>query len=214
MGVPIGFVQGESGYMLAAIQGLAKDTNLFVADNGAWRGRYIPVVYRCYPFHLAAGADGENIFCIDEELGQVSDGSDNEPFFDADDELTPKLKGILESLSQYKGGRATANNISNLLHQEGLLEPWPIQVEGAEGLRVVSGIFRVNEPKLNQLSAIALKKVRDAGALSVAYCQLLSMTHIGGLQILAKAADTVPVGSSELDFGEFSDGGSISFDNL
>lgn len=214
MGLPLGFIQLIDRFVVVAIQGLAKDSNLFVNNNGLWEGRYIPAIYRCYPFLFAVDDEGKNILCIDEGSGQVAENGDHVGFFDGDEKLTPETQTMLDSLSQCKGGRTAADSACKTLFEANLIEPWPIQVEAKEGPREVTGLYRISESNLTNLSAVSLKKLQRAGALSLAYCQLLSMTHLNGLLHLAKAEDSIPVGGLELDFGESSDSGSINFDNI
>lgn len=214
LGLPIGFFKIEDKFVLAAIQGLSRDRNLFVDKTGGWQGRYIPSVYRCYPFLFAANPEGDPIFCVDEDIAQVTDSGVGERFFADDKELTSKTKSMLDALAQYRVGRESAQKTTNILNEMNLIEPWRIHIEGDSGPREVVGFYKISEVKLNQLSAISLKKLRDVRALSVAYCQLLSMNHIGGLVFLAQIAKTVPVSDAELSFGEFQDSGTINFDNI
>jgi hypothetical protein len=64
-----------------------------------------------------------------------------------------------------------------------VLEPWPIKH---------GGLYGVNEKALFNLEASSLAKVRDAGGLNVAYCQLISTQQLSLLEKLAKAREHHP----------------------
>ena len=53
-----------------------------------------------------------------------------------------------------------------------------IKLKTDAGEQAINGLFQIDEAALNQLSADALLDVRNAGALPIAYCQLLSMQHL------------------------------------
>src|SRR5690606_9874504 len=72
------------------------------------------------------------------------------------------------------------------LDAEGLIVPWEITVRGKDGEKKITDLYRIDEARLNSLDAAALSRIHQAGALPVAYCQLLSMQHI---HTLAKLAD-------------------------
>ena len=78
---------------------------------------------------------------------------------------------------------------------------------------------------MNQLPAEALATLRDEAALTVAYCQLLSMQHLQTLGQLAQAhdqakakaqaANKLPTNASgELDLEFLKSSGTISFGQL
>lgn len=216
MGVPMGFTIVGEQLKLVAVLGLEPDRNLFVGDSGRWLGRYIPAWYRCYPFVTVQGEDNQLILCVDESSGMISTSSqEGAPFFDENEKPNEKLLQIGESLQQNWQGRIAANEICRLLNEAGVLEAWPIvvQKEGEEKPKAINGFFRVSEEKLNTLSTLAFSKLRNAGALPVAYGQLFSMAHMPSLVQLADQKNS-NLSVDELDFGEFDQGGSISFENL
>jgi hypothetical protein len=84
----------------------------------------------------------------------------------------------------------------------------------------VEGLYRIDEVALNALSAEPFQEVRAAGALPVAYCQLLSMQHLAVLGELAKAkaeaaSRALPVNAAgELDLEFMNDGPMLDFSRL
>ena len=160
--------------------------NLFVAPNGRWLGRYVPAALRSHPFRLARTEDERLALCIDEDSGLLG-AEEVEPFFDAGGEVAAPLKQVMDFLTQVETNRVTTQGVCDRLQAHGLIQPWPVKVQGADGERTLEGLFRIDEAALNALPAEALVELRDAGALSLAYCQLLSMQQLSLLGELAQA---------------------------
>lgn len=217
LSLPIGFVTAEDAFVPVAIQGLAPGKNLFVALDGRWMGGYIPVAYRCYPFLLANTEDGQQVLCMDEDSGLLSD-IQGEVFFGKDDQPSKALTDVLGILNKVAANRKVTQRICTVLQKHNLIQPWPIKVQGAAGEKAVEqnieGLYRIDEAAMNQLPAEAFVELRDAGALTLAYCQLLSMQHLPLLGQLsdahAKAAAPLPAKDTDL-LSLMSDGGTIKF---
>jgi hypothetical protein len=223
LALPTGFVQQEGGFALVAVQGFVPGRNLFVAADGRWLGGYIPAVYRSYPFQFAKTEDGRGVLCVDEGSGLLTqDTSQGEPFFDDEGKLAKPVGEIMEFLSQLRAARFETERACAALKEHNLLRPWQIQLKSDAGEpRKVQGLFRVDEAALNALPATGLTALRDAGALKLAYAQLLSMQHLPMLAKLAQgqaqsaAAQglrVTPDGDLDLEF--LNKGGTISFGNL
>ena len=98
LAMPCAFVQQSGRYVLAAVLSFPGGRNMFVAPDGRWLGRYIPAVFRLYPFLLrpSKGTDGV-VLCVDEESKLVVDGnSAGEEFFDAQGNPATVLKPVFE----------------------------------------------------------------------------------------------------------------------
>src|SRR5690606_12259396 len=161
-----------------------------------------PAIYRSHPFKLAQSQTGDYVLCIDETLVQIDQDADGEPFFNADGKPAPKTSDAFALLVNMEKSRNSARAACAALQQFDLFEPWPIKVQTEGVQQTLTGLHRVNEAKLNSISADALLTLRHASALQVAYCQLLSMQHIQRLGKLAgthasakKASQTITEGS-------------------
>ena len=204
LSVPVAFLaaQGDEGdagggFVLVAVQGLQPGQNLLVAPDGRWLGGYLPSAYRGYPFVLVAAADGRQVLCVDEDSGLL--GADAAPageaFFVEATEASPSptptpspaVAETLSFLNQIASNRLATQAICGVLHKHGLIQPWPLVVPAESGEQTIAGLFRIDEAALNQLGAEAWLELRDAGALPVVYCQLLSMQHVPKLVQLAQA---------------------------
>ena len=217
--LPIGFIVEGDCFVPVAVQGLTSGQNLWVAADGRWLASYIPAPYRSYPFRMAPTDQGEQVLCIDEASGLISESA-GEPFFNDDGTPGKAVLEILEFFNQIEANRQLTRSMCAVLQQHGLIQPWPITVQGEHGEQKVEGLFRIDEAALNALSAEALSEVRNAGGLTMAYCQLLSMQHLSTLGTLAQAhaeaekarlAQESMAQKGELHLGFMNDSGTFSF---
>ena len=219
MSLPIAFIEQAAGYAPAAVLSLLPDNDLFVGKNGHWAGDYIPSAFRAYPVRLLNTDDGQQALCNDEGNGRVGDGPEGETFFADDGQPTQALLDILNFLTQSEQSRLATAAACAVLQKHSLICPWPITLKGRTNDHQIAGLFRIDEAALNLLPEEAMLEVRDAGALPIAYCQLLSMQHLPLLGQLidahakAEQAQSVqqlaPGGDLDLEF--FNKGGTISF---
>ncbi|HEY7803041.1 MAG TPA: SapC family protein [Orrella sp.] len=219
---PIGFARVQDVFVPVAVLGLGNDTNLFVAPDGRWIGRYVPAAYRSYPFVLANGPEDKKILCFDESSGLLTE-TEGEPFFNDDGKPTDSINDVLNFLTQLDINRRATQRACSLLAEHNLIEPWPITLTGEEQAprRNLEGLFRVNEAAFNQLAERPLHALHQGGALPVIYCQLLSMQHLPVLGELARAyqaaeqqAKLPKNQAGEIDLSFLADDTSISFENL
>lgn len=219
MHLPLGFILQQDVFVPVAVLGLQAGQNFFVTSDGRWIGGYTPAAYRGYPFQLAATPDGQRVLVIDEDSGLVSD-TEGESFFDEAGNPAKAVKDVLDFLSQVQNNRALTQRICAVLAEHHLIQPWPITVQGEAGERKVEGLYRIDEVAMNALAPEAFEALRQAGALSTAYCQLLSMQHLQTLGKLAQAYASAQTSaqsalpttaSGELDLEFLNNNGTISF---
>ena len=223
MSLPICFMERADIFILGALLSLQPGKNLYVAPDGRWVGPYIPAVFRTYPFRLAQTEDKQQVLCIDEDSGLVTEGPAGESFFTEDGQPTQAVLDIFNLLKQIEQSRVATVAACAALQKHKLIRPWPITVKAESGDQQIAGLFQIDEAALNQLSGEALLEAREAGGLLLAYCQLLSMQHLPVLgeltgahaKMAAQAAATKNImASGDLDLGFLNKGGTISFGNL
>lgn len=214
MSLPIALVQARGevpAYRPAAILGLTPGRNLLVDSTGRWLGDYVPAAYRGHPFALAATTDGQRLVCVDMDSGLISD-EEGEPFFTAEGKPTPAIEKIIDFLTQVTADQAVTTHACARLDQYRLIQPWPIQIRTESGQQQVTGAYRIDEPALSRLPAETLKELQACGALMLAYCQLLSMQHLGRLGQLAQAHAQLDAHQAQLDLGLRGDDNTLRFD--
>lgn len=226
MSLPIGFIEQDGQFTPVAIMGLQPEKNLFVAPDGRWIQSYIPAACRAYPFRVAHTPEGQQVLCFDEDSGLLSDGPEGEPFFTESGEPAPVVMQAFEFLAKTEQSRQHTAAACALLREKNLIKPWPLTLRTEAGEQHIGGLFQIDEEALNQLSAEDLKAVRDAGGITVAYCQMLSMQHLPVLGELAEAharlakeaqerAQAQPiVKNGELDLEFLNKGGTLNLSGL
>lgn len=178
MSLPVGFIaQGET-FIPVALMGLQPGKNLLVASDGRWLGAHIPFAFRSYPFALGKTAAAEQVLCFDQDSGLLTDKSTGERFFAEDGQPIPLMRELLNFLTQNEQNHLATVAACAVLQKHSLIRDWPITVKSETGEQTITGLFQVDEARLNQLSGEALLEVREAGALLLAYCQLLSMQQL------------------------------------
>lgn len=181
--MPLGFVQTENSFQLVAIAALQPGTNFFVAPDGRWLGDYVPAVLRAHPFQLVKPQDRvESVLCFDSDSGLLADAGQGEAFFDEAGAPSQAVKEVLGFLSQIENSRVATQAAVNELQAAELIQSWPLNLQQGEQTLPVAGLFRIDEAALNALSEEAFLALRKAGALPLAYAQLLSMNQLGKLQ--------------------------------
>ena len=215
--LPLGFVKAGDIFVPVALQGLEVGQNLFVGLDGQWLASHTPLVYRTYPFQLLKIDTGQTVLCVDEESELVTDGLAGEYFFNEDGTPSAAIQGVFEFLSKVQSNREATERVCAALQAHNLIQAWPISVKQADAKRKLDGIFRIDEAAFNALPGDALLALRDAGALPVVYCQLLSMQNLSNLALLARSRPSSSMESDpdpkvKLDF--FDEGGTINFGKI
>lgn len=192
--MPLAFIWRDEQFLPVALLGVERDKNLFVASDGRWLGRYIPAAYRSYPFALGKTDDGQMVLCIDENSGLMMDHQSvsadqvTDPllrFYLDNGEPDPSVLEVLSFLEKTHRSQAMTQRICSALNSEALLVPWVFDVKTPGGNHHMEGLYRIDESKLQALSAESLYRLNQTGALSAAYCQLVSMHNINQLSALA-----------------------------
>jgi hypothetical protein len=178
-----GFLKQNDNYILVALMGIEPTYNLYIDKNGAYIANYIPAAIRISPFALALHNTGEKVICVDDTVVYSNDG---EAFFEEDGNLSEFLKKIRDFLGALDASLTQTHKAINTLEQLNLIKPWDIKLNLQSGTKHLEGLYCIDEAALNAIGADDLKKLRDEGALTLAYCQLISMQNI---EILAKLAN-------------------------
>jgi hypothetical protein len=200
---PLAFIQSKNQWSLVAVLGLTMGRNLFVAPNGWWIGGYVPAALRSYPFQLVPTQTGDAALCVDETSGLVTESGEGNAFFDETGTPSAPTKAVLDFLRQTTRSRKAVEEACVVLAQHGVIEPWPLRLMDKDQERTVQGLSRINEAALNSVSDEGFLALRRAGALPVAYAQLLSMGNLANLTKLAQAyAEAQATSSQKIDLDQ------------
>jgi len=188
LAMPVAFIEQSGRYQLVAALSLTPGHNMFVGPDGRWLGGYIPAFCRSYPFRLLPSqGTGESVLSVDEESALIAEAeSGGEAFFDADGEVSQAVRPILDLLVENERSRKGTEVAVSALAEVGVIRRWPILLKAGEDERTVTGLHRIDEAALNALGDEAFLKLRRAGALPLAYAQLLSMGRLDVFDELAR----------------------------
>lgn len=185
---PIGFIRDDNNgeYVPVAVTGLMAGENLFIDSEGKWRsGAYIPAYLRRYPFFTIEINSNETAnesriaICVDED-GLTEDAET--PLYDKEGNATQVWQKSEQFINDMEQARVATNFLTRTLSDLGLFEPFEAKVHQNTGEpRVIRGLHRVNEDKLNALSAKKIKELMTKGQLSRVYAHLMSLENFARL---------------------------------
>ena len=210
------FIKRDDGFSLVGVLGLQQNSNLYVDQQNQWINRYLPIVYRTYPFLLLPNKDvpDELVFCAEFDSGLITEGGEGEPFFTSEGKLTDFLQNVFDFLRDNRIRMDSTTKIISLIESVDLIKPWEITDKSGDQDIRVEGLYSINETALTELSDEDFLKLRHGGALPLIYCQLLSMRNLEGLQLFnQQSQDSDPENLRELDFNLGGDGGTLKFDD-
>ena len=180
---PLAFVPRGGGPVLHALLGLEEGRCACVDHRGQWRAPYVPAWLRSHPFYLATGSGGQYVVAVDANAPELqADAATGSPICDAAGALTADVEAAIEPLRARAQHHAATDRATQALAEAGLLVPWQPSVRVGGSTRTLGGLQRVDETRLQALPADALAALRDAGALGLAYAQLLSTEQIRVLE--------------------------------
>ncbi|MCG5531443.1 SapC family protein [Halorhodospira halochloris] len=179
--LPLALTARGEGYRLVALLGVEPGTNAFVDARGRWRGGHVPSALSTYPFRLIEH-EGRYVLGIDE--AQLTDDpyAGGEALYTEEGEPAATVQRSIDFLRRVARSRLSVDRALEALSAEGVIERWPAQVKLGGKPRRLGGLYRVSERALNALEPEALGRLRDAGALGIAYAQLLSVQALKTLE--------------------------------
>ena len=180
---PIVFAGTEEAVMPAVILGVRESENLYVDDSGAWRGKYIPLFVRRYPFVFSTDKTGKNfILHIDESFDGCNREGRGERLFDNDGQQTQYLRSVLNFLQDYQGRFMRTKQYCDRLKSLELLQPMQAQFNLTSGeRRSLSGFMTVDREKLKAVSVEDLETMFRNEELECTYLHLHSLRHFGDM---------------------------------
>lgn len=209
--MPLGFVKLGKEFQLVALLSCRPEHNLFTGPDGRWLGTYIPAMLRTYPFRMARQEGSDRmVLCVDEESGLVGDVGE-EILFDEGGEPSKSVKDTLKFVEQLEKSRLSTDIAVKALTDAKLIVPWEIKVKQGEQDVPVSGVFKVDEAKLNALPDVTILALRKANALPIAYAQIISMARLEVLGRLAEHYEKLAKSGEQGKFQPSSSEESIDF---
>ena len=165
--------------MPAIILGLTANKNGHVADDGSWRGGYVPAFLRRYPF-VFAGAEGNErlTLCMDDAFDGFNTAGKGEAFFDDDGQPSTFLQGQLKFNQGYQDQSKKTQAFARGLMALGVLEPSKIDFQYAGKKASLGGFLTINREKFKALPAKKLKEMMKSDQLEACYQHLQSLNNL------------------------------------
>lgn len=179
--------------------GIRDGENLYVGEDGAWTGKYVPAFLRRYPFVFSAddpnAPDALFTLCVDEEFSGCNSEGRGERLFDADGERTQYLQNVLGFLQAYQAQFQRTKQFVARLESLGLLEPMQAQFTLRTGQRAtLSGFSVVNRERLKAVPGDKLTELMQADELELIYLHLASLANLSPIaeRVGQPVPDTAP----------------------
>lgn len=191
---PIVFAGAGDNVLPAVILGAQQTENLFIGDDGAWQGKYIPAFVRRYPFVFSSDKEGKTfVLHIDESFEGCNRQGRGERLFDNDGQQTQYLKGVLNFLQDYQGRFQRTVEYCGRLKALDLLQPMQAQFNLTSGeKRSLSGFMTVDREKLKALPEADLMTMFRNDELECTYLHLHSLRHFGNMVDRIATRSTAP----------------------
>ena len=181
--MPLAFVRHGDQLVLVGLLSCLVGRNLFVGPDGRWMGSYVPATFKFHPFRLMQ-TEGSVVLCVDETSPLFAD-SGGQRLFDDGGELSKLASGIVQGMELLRKTQAPVTMAARSLEEAGVIVPWQLEVTGEKRGTIFEQLHRVDEKLLQKLDDSSFLKLRKAGALALAYTQIVSMGRLAFLQQLA-----------------------------
>lgn len=176
---PLAFVKQEERFILAAVLSPLPQRNIYVSTTGKWVGNYIPAHFRSHPFYLVKPADKENhILCVDESTNHIGADKPNPIYMSDFRMLAPMVQTIFDFLVKVEQDRILTQQAVDALDAAGVLTEWQLSIKLNSKQTPVTGLYCIDEKKIESLSNGEYLKLRQAQGLPLVYAQLISMKNI------------------------------------
>jgi len=177
---PLLFIEREGSYVPVALLSLTNEHNMFVEEDGSWSGYYLPAAFRRFPFTVGPTlVDGKEVPALLVEEEMLSD-SEGELLYgeEGSDEAQSPIGRTMRLIAETDRHHAATRALMAELAAAGLIRSSDLQVELAGQKHNVTGLFGIDEKKLQELPDDQFLKLRHSGALAMAYIQLQSVGQI------------------------------------
>jgi hypothetical protein len=215
-GMPVAFARAGAAFLPVAVLGIEPGRNLFVNMAGQWLADYVPAALRSRPFAMGR-QEGNLVLCVDENSTELTDGEEGEPLFAEDGKPAALLTRTMTFLQEMERGRALTARACEALARHQCIVPLEFTVgEAPGGGRRLEGLFQVDRGVLEKLGDEAFLELRKAGALELAYSQLVSLHKLPLLGKLAALRADEEARQAQVAAGAalFDKDGTFGFDAL
>ena len=200
------FAQSGDDVVPVVILGARENENLYLADDDAWRAKYVPAFIRRYPFVFSPSEDGKTFtLCVDEAFQGLNYLGRGQALFTEDGKHTAYVDDVLKFLQEYRAQFLRTQAFCKKLKELDLLEPMQAQFTLGSGEKMSLGGFQVVDRKrLKALPAETLHQLAANDELELIYLHLQSMRNFNEVKdrlmvrTIGVSADLQPAGAGAL----------------
>jgi hypothetical protein len=170
--------EGKPEIAPIAVLGMVQNDNLYVGEDGQWRGRYLPASLATYPFAVGRIDDERFAVCMDAGWSGVST-TEGQALFDEAGEPTEFLKQVQQQLETLETETQRTRLLCRRLWDLGLLTEMRFDAKLHNGRELaVDGFLAVDEAKLTALPEADVVELHRNGLLGLVHAHFVSMGHM------------------------------------
>ncbi|KOO58851.1 multidrug transporter [Rheinheimera sp. KL1] len=178
--LPIVFIKDPATERFDAVVmlGLKTGENLMLTE-GRWQGFYVPKVLWNHPLTLAddPSKEGQLLVALVESSPMVNTETGH-PLFNEDGSESDFLKSRVDSMREFFMQSQSTKAFNKTLADMELLIPQTLTIRLEGEPREISGIYIVDEKKLNSLSDEQLLDLIKRGLMPAIYAHLMSLQQV------------------------------------
>lgn len=178
------FAKNGDDVVPVVILGARQSENLYLADDDAWRAKYVPAFIRRYPFVFSPSDDGKTFtLCVDEAFQGLNYQGRGQALFTPEGQHTPYVDNVLNFLQEYRAQFERTQAFCKKLKALGLFEPMLAEFTLPSGEKTSLGGFQAVERK--RLKALPPEKLQELAAgdeLELIYLHLQSMRNFNEIK--------------------------------
>ncbi len=208
--MPIGFLEKKKQVFLAGLLGLETNRNLFVDSAGNWLSRYVPAMFREYPFRLIdvqVSGEIKRTIGILEDASIIVEKEEGIPFFDEDGKMSKSVLEIAEFMNQKLISETLTRQACKVIQDLGLLIPWDLaytrSTNDGPKKQILTGLSRVDEEKFKKLSDEELLHLNKVQGTALIFAHFFSGEMVYQLNKLFLASE--PGRATEQELKELGD---------
>lgn len=189
--MPVVFVKNSENddFQAVGIMGFKEGENVFYSEE-KWRGSYVPAYATHHPFALIPmKQDQTKLQVIISESSNVLSLTEGEALFDDKGNETAYMKRRKETLGVYYENMHSTRAFVKALDDKGLLKQQTLTVDIKGNKMSLSGLYLVDEEKLNKLSDKDFLDIKNRGFLAPIYSHLGSLHQLNRLAYFKTLAD-------------------------
>jgi SapC len=172
--------QGKAVVAPIAVLGVTQTENLFVHGK-EWRSRYMPAVFRAYPFCTGRIDNERFAVCLDANWSGLSD-TEGEALFNADGTPAPLLEQAQKQLENFENEVQRTQAFCQRLVELDVLRDMRIDATFGDGrTHSVDGFLTVDHDRLATLSDAQVVELHKNGVMGLIHAHWISLGNMRAL---------------------------------